>query len=268
MKYRSNFSLRHKVIATLSRYAQHNVYISRSGLTKGLKRKGGLGFIALKAADTAEVKFLRSLDLAGKVVYDVGGFHGLMTIFFAKTARQVIAYEANPENIPRIYDNVKVNNFKNVLVRNVAVSASDGISTLFFDPLMSGAASGDPEIKASLSESTEDLSSFSAATTSLDEEIKRFGLESPDFVKIDIEGMELQALQGMQEILRTRKPDLYIELHGTTPEDKRANAEAVIGLLLGHGYQILNVETNQAITSDKPRGGESHIYCSSHVPAP
>jgi FkbM family methyltransferase len=260
-----NFTLRHRFIAMLSRHMQNNVYTCRNGLAKGLKRKGGLGFIPSKSAETEEVEFFRGLDLSGKVVYDVGGFHGLMTIFFAKTARQVITYEANPENVMRIYENARINNFDNVMVRNVAVSTGDGVLTLSFDPLMSGAATGDPEITKSLNDTGAHVQHFSVAMTSLDDDVSRLGLPAPDFVKIDIEGMELNALQGMREILSTKRPDLYIEMHGTTREDKQANAHAVIGLLVECGYDILNVEAKQAITFEKPTGRESHIYCRSRT---
>lgn len=267
-KYRANnLTPRCWLIAMLSRRIPAYVYTSRSGLTKGLKRKGGLGFLSSRSAETEEVKFLREFDFSGKVVYDLGGFHGLMTIFFAKTARQVITYEANPENIMRIYDNVKVNRFDNVLVRNVAVSAEDGVLKLLFDPLLSGAATGDPVICASVMRESSHVQAFSVAMTSLDDDIRRLRLPPPDFIKIDIEGMELKALQGMCETLRTKRPDLYIELHGTTLENKQENAILVMSLLVQFDYEIVNVETRQTITSGKLTGCESHIYCCSRKTA-
>ena len=83
----------------------------------------------------------------------------------------------------------------------------------------------------------------------------------PQFIKIDIEGMELHALQGMSQILKSKRPDLYLELHGTTIEDKRANAVAVISFLVERGYDIYAIEQRRTITSEKPTGRESHIYC-------
>lgn len=48
-------------------------------------------------------------------------------------------------------------------------------------------------------------------TQRFDEKIK--GFESLDFVKIDVEGYELEVLKGMQEILKTYKPTILIEIH-------------------------------------------------------
>jgi hypothetical protein len=36
--------------------------------------------------------------------------------------------------------------------------------------------------------------------------------EIPDFVKIDVEGMELSVLKGMQKIIKNFKPRMFIEV--------------------------------------------------------
>jgi hypothetical protein len=53
----------------------------------------------------------------------------------------------------------------------------------------------------------------------------------PDFIKMDIEWAELDALQGAQTILSTRKPGLIVETHSKELED------ACIDLLRGHDYE-------------------------------
>ena len=78
--------------------------------------------------------------------------------------------------------------------------------------------------------------------------------------------MELLALRGLRETLGTRKPDLYIELHGTNSDHKRANGTAVMDLLWDAGYNILNVEENLQIIRGRQTGRESHIYCSASLP--
>ena len=65
----------------------------------------------------------------------------------------------------------------------------------------------------------------------------------------------------MTALIASTKPALYLELHGTTEQDKRANATDVIGFVRGHHYKIFDVEQNRDITNDVPTGRESHIYC-------
>jgi hypothetical protein len=127
---RSEFTVRHRIVSFISRRLQWVTYRSRQGLTKGLKRKGGLGFLPFGSVETAEIRFLQRFDFTGKVVYDLGSFQGLMTIFFAKTAKRVFSYEANPLNVSRIQENALLNGFDNVIIRNVAIGSADGLTTL------------------------------------------------------------------------------------------------------------------------------------------
>ena len=48
---------------------------------------------------TAEMRFLRQYDFTGKTVYDVGAYHGDMTLLFARQASMVFAFEPNPANM-------------------------------------------------------------------------------------------------------------------------------------------------------------------------
>jgi len=126
---------------------------------------------------------------------------------------------------------------------------------------MIGAASGDPEISEQTRAEVKDAIELPAILTSIDAGIAWFSLPEPEFVKIDIEGMELDALQGMTNLTASRKPELYLELHGTFEEDKRANATDVIEFIRTRGYRIFDVEQNRDIPADLPTGRESHIYC-------
>ncbi|UCF62445.1 MAG: hypothetical protein JSV37_07030, partial [Anaerolineaceae bacterium] len=70
----------------------------RKGLAKGLYRRFGFGF-KLKFKLTDEEKFLLGLDFTGKTVYDIGGYIGIHTLFFARAVGEsgtVITFEPNP----------------------------------------------------------------------------------------------------------------------------------------------------------------------------
>jgi len=83
-----HFGLRHMVVAFLSQKLFGNyTYTIRHGLASGMRRKGGLGFLPVKSGETAETEFLRNLSLRGKVVYDVGAFEGLITLFFCQQSQ-------------------------------------------------------------------------------------------------------------------------------------------------------------------------------------
>jgi FkbM family methyltransferase len=70
---------------------------------------------------TAEQQFWCDLDLSGMTVYDIGAFHGLLTLFFASRAKAVVCFEPNTQNHKRLMENLMLNGIKNVEVRKVGV---------------------------------------------------------------------------------------------------------------------------------------------------
>lgn len=84
-------------------------YTARHGLLKGMKRKGGLGRVPALFSPgilTAEEQFWRGLNLSRMTVYDIGAFHGLLTLFFAKRAKAVVCFEPNTQNYKRLMENL------------------------------------------------------------------------------------------------------------------------------------------------------------------
>ena len=91
--------LKATIISALMSLVKNRIYTSRSGLTKGLKRKGGLGFIPRQLS--LEEKFLMNLDINGQTIYDIGGNVGIFTMFFARSVGKkgkVITFEPNHWN--------------------------------------------------------------------------------------------------------------------------------------------------------------------------
>lgn len=206
-------------------------------------------------AQTKEEKFWRGLPLAGLVVYDVGAYHGILTLFFASRCSRVIAYEPNEINHARLIENIRLNNLNNVQVRKLGVGSEPGSGTLKYSPAMAGGGTLDPNAIAPVSQAIQ--------ITTLDHDIAAFALPVPDLIKIDIEGWELEALHGARATIEAHHPDLLLEMHGETMSEKRRKAGEIIAFLCGLGYQnILHVETGAAISADNEMPvSEGHLYC-------
>jgi FkbM family methyltransferase len=254
-----HYSRRHRAIAWISRHLfDHFKYTVRHGLIRGMRRKGGLGWIPaflLRRAQTKEEIFWRELRLQGLVVYDVGAFHGILTLFFASGCSQVISYEPNEINHARLIENIRSNNLGNVQVRKLGVGAQAGFGTLRYSPEMAGGGTLEPNAIASISQPIQ--------VTTLDRDIAEAALPAPDLIKIDIEGWELEALQGARETLAAHHPALFLEMHGETKREKRRKASAIVAFLCDAGYtDIRHVETGATIApSDETVAAEGHLYC-------
>ena len=249
---RAHFPWRHRAVSWLSRLFANQSYTCRHGLITGMKRKGGLGFIPTflmpKSFHNAEFEFFQNLDLRGKTVYDVGGFEGLLSLFFSSRAKNVITYEPSPVNYKRLMETLALNEIDNGVVRNVAVGDQVGVITLSYDPGMTGGTTADPALTDQLSHSAS-RQVVSVPVVMIDQDALEHHTPPPDFVKIDIEGFELPALRGMSQILRQHHPDLYLEMHGATEAEKERSTGEIVLFLTEVGYRrILHVESGQTVT--------------------
>jgi hypothetical protein len=97
----------------------------------------------------------------------------------------------------------------------------------------------------------------------LDEEILQAGLPAPDFIKIDIEGWEIEALRGARKTLELHKPALFLEMHGETLREKMRKADEIVTFLWEINYRrIRHIETGAAIGPENASAAvEGHLYC-------
>ncbi len=254
-----HYTLRHRLTAWISRNLFDRVtYTVRHGLIRGMKRKGGLGWTPVwlsRGVETREQNFWRGLALEGLVIYDVGAFHGILTLFFAARGARVIAYEPNDGNHARLIGNITLNGLTNVQVRKLGVGAALGSGTLHFSPEMAGGGSLLLKKAATMSQAVQ--------ITTLDHDIAAASLPAPDLIKIDIEGWELEALEGMRATLDAHHPALFLEMHGDTMREKKSKARAIVAFLRSAGYtDIVHVETGLRIAPGNETGAaEGHLYC-------
>ena len=267
-------SLRAAVAHAVRRWNRPRVYTARHGIARGLKQIGGVSLILpgfLQQASEypefagVEEAFLRELDYEGQTIYDVGAFQGIFTLFFAQQARdkgRVVAFEPHPVNYRRVVEHVKLNDFSNVTTRNIALGRARGELELAA-PVeeLAGRASASEDMKRAFESKGLHFEAFTVPVNSIDHEIRDSSLPEPDFVKIDVEGLELDVLQGMQETISRCKPRLFLEIHGAGPEEKRSNARRVVGFLDNRGYAMHHVETDQPVdASTAERAMRGHLY--------
>jgi FkbM family methyltransferase len=260
-----HFTLKHRTIAWISnRFFDDLTYTVRRGLLRGMKRKGGLGWLPvfLSGAETPEHLFWSSLDLTGAVVYDVGAFHGLLTLLFASQARQVVSYEPNHHNRQRLEENLALNHLTNVTIRPVGLGSSRETLSMAFHPLTPGGASlmqgtAEPAIRPS------GVSVEKVSITTLDLDIEEGGLPIPDFIKIDTEGWELEAIRGADRTLSRHHPSLFLEMHGETMNEKRRKVAQIVDHLGSIGYRsIRHIETSTEITTGNSAvAAQGHLWC-------
>nr|WP_203544798.1 FkbM family methyltransferase [Desulfovibrio sp. JC010] len=87
-------------------------------------------------------------------------------------------------------------------------------------------------------------SSFKITTTTIDETASKLNLSRVDFIKMDIEGAELNALRGAVNTLKEFRPKLAISLYHN-PEDFYTIPFFLNSLYLGYEFSINHHDTNE-----------------------
>jgi FkbM family methyltransferase len=214
---------------------------------------------------SAEELCLSQLALEGRTVFDIGGFDGAHTLFFASRvgpSGRVVTFEPHPENRATILSHVERLGFTNVDLRDVAVGrACESVEFVYPDDL--GRGSADPEIKRKLLKNERCRRSTFPVRT-LDSEIDSSRVPEPDLVKVDVEGLEYDVLLGMSDTANRKKPALFIEVHGADDAQESANYRRVAGWLIDHAYRVRHVESGKRIRRAKQVNGcyaGEHLYC-------
>jgi FkbM family methyltransferase len=266
-----HYSTKHRLVSWISQHLFDNLtYTVHHGLNDGMKRKGGLGWLPeflTGSAKTPEQAFWSNVNLRDMVVYDVGAFQGLLTLYFARRARTVISYEPNTRNHARLIQNLHLNQVENVIVRKLGVGSEPCTASMIASPLMLGGASIEANTVEGLRNSNLPIIREEISVVRLDDDIRDASLPAPDFIKIDIEGLELAALTGARQTIQARRPQLFFEIHGETMNLKRKNVREIVAYLEELGYRnIRHVETgtqiNCATASD---AAEGHLHCVASV---
>lgn len=254
-----------RIYSMISHCFENQVYTVRHGLLKGLKRKGGFGFIPIMKM-TEEEKFLANLELKGQTIFDVGAFTGLFTMFFARAvgkSGKVIAFEPNPSLCIKIKENLLLNNFDNVEVMQLALGREKKREVLAFPSMIPGVGSIEEH------EKTRILKQRSARTIEIDVDtidnlIAAEKVPTPYFIKIDVQGAELDVLIGASDTIKRCRPKLLIEVHSIPYINwKIKNLQRIVDFLTEKGYSLYHIESGKKINSGTAHivKADEHLYC-------
>jgi FkbM family methyltransferase len=183
---------------------------------------------------------LRKYLRPGMTVYDIGaniGFFSLLAARLVGATGRVTAFEADPEIVERLRENV-VRNQGAISVEGKAVWSSS--KPVFFaraDP----AESPDRGLGHVIDNDSERSapSTIRVETISVDEYVRKSG--APDFIKCDAEGAEVEVFRGAEKLLKERPPLILCEMHG------EENRQTLPKLFANHGYRCESCGKNHIL---------------------
>jgi FkbM family methyltransferase len=151
---------------------------------------------------------LARADLRGRVCLDIGANIGLHTITLSKLVGdegRVFAFEPAPDNFKFLKANVRKNHCRNVRCLQVAVGNTVGNCKLALNPTNFG--------DHRVAQATQEATSINVAMTTVDKVLHALPDETIGLIKMDVQGFEMQVLQGMTETLnRNSNAILLVEV--------------------------------------------------------
>jgi FkbM family methyltransferase len=156
---------------------------------------------------------------------------------------------------------VRLNSFTHVRVLQIALGSTPGRGALVFPSDEAARGSLERHIADDIRREKH-VDAVEVEIDTVDRQLAN-GLPDPDFVKLDVEGLERDVLEGMRGLVERRRPSLYIEIHGADEQRKLENLTGVASFLWNHGYQVRHIESGMRLQniSDLPQAIRGHLYC-------
>jgi len=203
---------------------------------------------------------LLSLLEPGMTFMDIGsnwGYYALLASKVVGAGGMAVAFEPDPDNIDCIRRNMSLNPGLDVTVEGVAVADIEGEATFHV-----GADSGKGSL---LQHSSGDGRSFTVPTVTLDGYLDAHGIERVDVLKMDIEGGEVLALEGMADGLEAgRYGHIVLEWHVQSQAALGERAARALDLLRSSGYEVLIADLaggHRPLTPEALEAKRVYLYC-------
>lgn len=158
----------------------------------------------------------------GSTVYDIGanvGYFSLLASILVGESGKVFAFEPLPRNVEFLRKHISINKLSNIEVIEAAVSSQSGEA--FFD-LGASTAMGH----------LSDSGGLEIQMVSLDDMVSAGEIKPPDYIKLDVEGAEYDALRGAEAVIDKFQPVLFLDTH------QRSAHQNTINLLEQKKYQF------------------------------
>lgn len=180
----------------------HRLYLmpEDTGISKEL--------VIYKVHEPRATQLLERYVKEGMTVVDIGsnlGYYALLEARLVGRRGKVVAIEPVPDNARFLAMNVKANCYSNIVICEAAIGECNSEVPLHL--------SEKSNLHSLVPLSGDTGKHINVSMLTLDSLVSRYKLSSVDFIRMDIEGYETVAIEGMRRTLQAHNPYLLIELH-------------------------------------------------------
>ena len=176
------------------------------------------------------------------IILDIGAHIGYYTLIFAKLVGKegkIFAFEPHPNNFALLKKNVEINDYQNVILEEKAVSDKNGKIRLYISEKSSG-------LHRIYKYEPEHIWKFiEVESIRIDDYFKDYNGKI-DWIKIDIEGGEWAAFQGMPLLLEKNKNlKIVTEFSSCFLKEFGIQPGEYLKLLQKYGFKIYNLNEDK-----------------------
>lgn len=206
---------------------------------KALSRATAIRARDMLSKEPATTEWVRGFE-SGAVFWDIGANIGIYTLLAARTGKaEVYAFEPYPPNFDNLIKNVSLNGLSEA-VNPFCVAFADktGIDGFYVNSQWQGAGASGNAFGAAVDQRGQSFQASDRISTlgiTVDQFIAVFGAPSPRYLKIDVDGIELNILRGAEKTLA----DPTLESVVVELEESRAETtEQAVALMTAAGFRI------------------------------
>ena len=197
--------------------------------------------------DVSEINMIKKLNNFYKIfLVDCGCNFGFYSFFTASLSKdnQIISIEASKNTLEEFNKNLIMNNYNNIKVLNKAVMDLDNQKLVFSESEKDWESSF-------LNDKFSVIKKNEVETVTIDKLIVSKNLENRLLIlKIDVEGADLNVLEGAKNTIKVNKPLIIIEFSRYIFKNKKFNYQYLNNFLKINNYQIFSKEGQKHTVSE------------------
>ena len=192
--------------------------------------------------EAAEILFVKKYLQPGMTVLDIGAHHGLYTLLASKRVGangKVVAFEPSPRELKQLRRNVLLNFSFNVHIEPLALGKEPSDAVLH---VVQGGEDGCNSLRPPVVSSP--TRPVRVKVAPLDEFLHRARIPTVDFVKLDVEGAELDVLKGAEKLLHGgARPVFLVEVYDIRTRPWGYDAREIVQFLNRAGFRWFQLTT-------------------------
>jgi len=207
-----------------------------------------------------QVHVVQQVLQPGMVVLDIGaniGSYALLEASLVGKTGRVYALEPSPENFDLLNKNVQLNQFTDIVeTHNIGASNQSGIGQ-FYLHAASNLHTFHPVKYQAFGKQEAYVDTLEVEVVNILEFVK--DKRAIDFIRMDIEGYEVEVLEGMMEgiIAGDLSPKILFEVHRPKYDDVQHNMRAHLAQLFEFGYIPRTlISTDESLARFREKGYE------------